>query len=92
MELVRIINVKPLQGYVVRVWFTDGSERDIDLEKYLRGPMFEEIRSNPEVFKSVHIGEGKTLSWDNGADIDPDTLYHELAPAWAVESELALNK
>lgn len=92
MELIRIKDVKPLQGYMVRVWFTDGSERDIDLEKYLRGTIFDEIRSDPEVFRSVHIGEGKTICWDNGADIDPDTLYHDLAPAWAFESELALTE
>jgi Protein of unknown function (DUF2442) len=26
--------------------------------------------------------EGGTIAWDNGADIDPDVLYHNLKPAW----------
>jgi hypothetical protein len=88
MELVRVKKVKPLNDFVVHVWFTNGTERDIDLEKYLHGPIFEEIRSNPETFRTLHVGEGKTLSWDDGADIDPDTLYHDLTPAWAEEFQL----
>lgn len=90
MELVRVKDVKPLDGYVVHVWFTNGTERDIDLEKYLWGPVFEEIRSNPEVFRSVKITKGRTIGWGDYADIDPDTLYHDLKPAWAEEPEVEL--
>jgi Protein of unknown function (DUF2442) len=85
-ELVRIRAVTPLVGFVVRLEFTDGSVRDVDLDKYLRGPIFEPLRSDPTRFREVTVepGEG-TISWPDGADIDPDVLYHDLLPAWACE-------
>ncbi|MGH9840908.1 MAG: DUF2442 domain-containing protein [Blastocatellia bacterium] len=89
-ELVRIRSVKPLEGFVVHVEFTDGVEREIDLEPYLRGPVFEALRSDPAVFRSVRVdARTKTLVWPNGADIDPDVLYHGLTPAWMEEENQA---
>ncbi|MGB7069373.1 MAG: DUF2442 domain-containing protein [Pyrinomonadaceae bacterium] len=86
MELVRVRDVKPLHDFVVHVWFSNDTDREIDLDKYLRGPVFEEIRSNPDVFRSIKVDKRmKTICWENGADIDPDTLYHDLTPAWAEE-------
>ena len=93
MDLVRIKSVKPLNGFVVHLEFTNDTARDVDLEPYLRGPVFDQIRTDPEVFRSVHVdARMKTICWDNGADIDPDTLYHNLTPAWAEEGEMELAK
>lgn len=93
MELVRIRSVKPLHDFVVHLEFTNDTSRDVDLEPYLRGVMFEQIRENPEVFRSVRVdGRVKTICWDNGADIDPDTLYHNLKPVWAEEKDMELAK
>lgn len=83
-----------LGAFRVRLGFTDGSSREIDLDRYLYGPIFEDIRNNPDVFRSAKIdGRMGTISWDNGADIDPDVLYHGLVPAWMEsvtdESEVA---
>lgn len=91
MELVRVINVKPLRDFVVRVWFSNGTDREIDLEKYLRGPVFERVRSNPEAFRSIRVTEGRTIGWGDDLDIDPDTLYHDLMPAWAEKAEIELR-
>ena len=82
--LVRIRSVAPIAGFVVRLEFTDGTAREVDLEKYLRGPIFEPIRTDPVRFREVTVEPGaRTISWPNGADIDPDVLYHGLEPAWA---------
>ena len=81
---VRIRLVKPLSGFVVHLEFTDNTTKDVDLEMYLRGPIFEPLRTNAERFREVRVEPGRgTISWPNGADIDPDVLYHGLEPAWA---------
>ncbi len=86
-RLVRVKAVVPLEDFAAHVTFDDGTQRTIDLDVYLRGRVFEAIRSNPAVFRTMHV-EGGTIAWENGADIDPDVLYHGLTPAWMEESEL----
>ncbi len=82
-RLVRVKSVDVLKDFIVRLEFTDDSQREIDLEPYLHGPIFEPIRNNPIVFRSVKVDKRMgTIVWENGADIDPDVLYHGLKPAW----------
>ncbi len=90
-RLIRIRSVEVLEGFRVRLEFTDDTQREMDLEPYLHGPVFEQIRNDPRVFRSVRLDpRAGTITWDNGADIDPDVLYHRLKPAWMeVEEELA---
>jgi hypothetical protein len=82
--LVRVKSVEPLEKFKVRITFKDGDQKEIDLEKFLRGEIFEPIRKNPEMFRSVKV-VGGTIGWENGADIDPDVLYYDLKPAWMEE-------
>jgi hypothetical protein len=82
--LVRVRDAEPLEGFRVRLAFEDGTQKEIDLEPYLHGPVFEPIRSDPAVFRSLEV-EGGTIAWANGADIDPDVLYYGLIPAWMEE-------
>jgi hypothetical protein len=80
---VRIYTVKPLEGFQVRLEFTDGTTKEVDLQPYLHGPIFEPIRNDLQVFRSVKVDSRMgTIVWDNGADIDPDVLYKGLTPAW----------
>lgn len=93
MQLVRIKSATPIGGFHVSVDFTDGTSREIDLEPFLRGKVFDEIRRDPIVFGKLMVNKrAGTIVWENGADIDPDVLYHNLKPAWAEESELELAK
>jgi hypothetical protein len=84
--LVKVKSATPLEGFVVRIAFQDGSVRDLDLESYLHGPIFEPIRDDMNVFGAMKVENG-TITWDNGADIDPDVLYHGLTPAWMEQPE-----
>lgn len=82
-RLVRVKSVKVLKGFGVSLEFTDGTHKEINLEPYLHGPIFESIRADPQVFGSVRVDDRMgTIVWDNGADIDPDVLYYGLKPAW----------
>ncbi len=85
--LVRVRSAEPTDGFNVLVTFEDGTRKQIDLEPYLVGPVFESVRNDPAMFRSMTI-RGNTIAWDNGADIDPDVLYYGLKPAWMVEEEL----
>ncbi|MBI1903495.1 MAG: DUF2442 domain-containing protein [Planctomycetia bacterium] len=82
-SMVRVRSAVPLSGFVVRVTFTDASQRDINLEPFLRGPVFEPIRASRETFCALRVDERMgTIVWPNGADIDPDVLFLNLRPAW----------
>jgi hypothetical protein len=80
--MVRICSVLPLDGFRVRLGFTDGTERALDLEPYLQGPVFEPLKQNPDLFRAVQVDEELgTVVWPNGADLCPDVLYESLTPA-----------
>ena len=88
-KLVRIRTVEPLERFCVRLGFTDGTTKEVNLEPYLRGPVFEPIRNDPEVFRAVKVDRQLgTIVWDNGADVDPDVLHKDRTPAW-METEQA---
>jgi len=87
-EMVRIQSVEPLSGFRVRLGFTNGTSREVDLEQYLHGPVFEPIRNDLNFFRRVSVDQrAGTIVWPNGADIDPDVLYLGLKPAWMETEE-----
>jgi hypothetical protein len=81
--MVRVRSAELLTGYQVRVIFTNGVERIVDLSPYLHGPIFDALRTDSHLFRSFTVDPVLgTIVWPNGADIDPDVLYGNLAPAW----------
>lgn len=67
---------------MVRLWFSDGSERFVDLAPFLWGPVFAEIAVDDDVFEQVRVDPGiGTIVWPNGADLDPDVLHGDHEPA-----------
>ena len=76
--MVRIRTVVVLDGFRIRLEFTDGTTGEIDLDPYLRGPVFEPLRRDRRLFEAVTVHPKlKTIVRPNGADLDPDVL-HEL--------------
>ncbi|TAK51040.1 MAG: DUF2442 domain-containing protein [Bacteroidetes bacterium] len=81
--MTRISKVKVLDNFRVQLVLTDGRHKIVDLEPYLHGPIFEPIKNDRPLFKTVKVDkELGTIVWDNGADIDPDVLIEDLTPAW----------
>jgi hypothetical protein len=86
-EIIRVARVEPLDGYRLRVRFANGEERDIDVERYLRGPVFEPIRKDRALFEAVTVDEELgVVVWPNGADIDSAVLHGAREPAWSEEA------
>lgn len=72
----RIRTVEPLEDFVLRLGFEDGTVREIDLAAELWGPVFQPLRDDPELFRQVRVDEELgTIVWPNGADMDPDVLH-----------------
>ena len=78
--MIRVQAVEPRAGHTVRVTFTNGERRDIDVSHYIdAGGIFAPIHDDPAFFRQVRAELG-TIAWPNGADIDPDVLSLGLPP------------
>ncbi|MFZ1122868.1 MAG: DUF2442 domain-containing protein [Candidatus Binataceae bacterium] len=73
MALLRISEVRPLEGFRLKLTLTDGSVIERDVSRLLVGPVFDPVRKDPSFFKKVRAQDG-TVVWPNGADLCPDVL------------------
>lgn len=79
--LIDVTDVRVLARYVVALTFADESERVIDLEPLLWGPMFEPLVADYNLFRQVAVDpDAGTIVWPNGADISPRTLFAKSRP------------
>ena len=75
----RIESAEYLESYKIRLLFSDGKTRVIDLENELWGEMFEPLK-NLETFQQFRVNqELRTIEWPNGADLAPEFLYETAA-------------
>lgn len=81
--MIRIQSVKHIKDFTVELLLTNGKRKIVDLEPFLRGPIFEPIRADQYLFETIHVDKDLgTIFWDNGADIDPDVLIQDRKPIW----------
>ena len=72
---LHVKHVKHLAGYSLRIVFSNGVVKDVDLSGELHGEVFEPLK-DPEFFKRVAVNpETETIEWPNGADFAPEFLY-----------------
>ena len=76
--MLEVLEAEHVDGYAVRVRFSNGECGIVDLEDSLWGPVFEPLK-DPRTFKLFRISEVlHTLCWKNDADFAPEYLYEKM--------------
>ncbi len=76
--MITVTSVQVLDGYRLRLGFSDGLVRDMDLTERLRtgGPVFGPLYKDHDLFARVYVDpEAGTIVWPNGADLAPEFLH-----------------
>jgi hypothetical protein len=71
--LPSIVNAEYRGDFRIQVTFNDGVQEVLDFSQWLQGPIFEPLKHR-EYFRRFFV-EGGAITWPNGADIAPETLY-----------------
>ena len=74
--MIWVTEVKALPDYRLWLRFSDGSQGNVDLKKFIFAdarPLVSALR-DPESFAAVHV-ELDTVVWSNGFDLAPEFLH-----------------
>jgi hypothetical protein len=67
--------------YTYHVQFEDKLNGNVDFQSFLWGDVFEPIKEE-KLFKKAFIDETSgAITWPNGADIAPETIYKKILTA-----------
>lgn len=88
-ELIKIHHVEPLEKHWLRITFSDGAVKDVDVGRLLAtGGVFSPIRDRREIFEQVRVNpETQTIEWPGEVDLDPDVLHGRFEPASGIRIE-----
>jgi hypothetical protein len=74
-QLIAVRAVQDISDYRLRLTFSNGAVKDIDLSAELWGEVFEPLK-DPAYFAQVSIPPGApSIEWPNGASFAPEWLY-----------------
>ena len=80
--MVDVTSVEVVEDRTVRLQFSDGCARTVDLRPFLWGPVFERIADDDDFFRRVRVDEEiGTIVWPNGADLAPELLHGDATKA-----------
>jgi len=85
--LPAVVRAEYRGGYQIRLFFNDGLVKTTDFKAWLSGPVFQPLKDQ-EYFRRFFV-DGGTVTWPNGADIAPETLY---AAAGEIEERPAAER
>ena len=76
--MLYVTSAEYVDGYQIRVGFSNGESGVVDLESALWGPVFEPLK-DLRAFRRFKLSEVlHTISWANGADFAPEFLYDKM--------------
>lgn len=71
--MLRVIDVDYIDDYKLKIKFSDGVIKNVNLLPYLKGEVFGELLDKN---KFIQYGlTPVTIEWTNGADLAPEFLY-----------------
>ena len=76
--MISVVNVKPLDNYLLLLEFDNSEKKIFDMKEYLDHGIFKDLK-NPGVFKSVKVSFD-SIEWINGADLCPEVLFEKSIP------------
>ena len=82
--MFKIVDVKVLLPYKIRLKYEDGVEGIVDLS-YLVGKGVFKKWEDPRKFADVHINSDGAVEWEGGIDLCPDALYMSITGKTAEE-------
>ena len=74
-----IVDAVYIGDYKIKLEFDNGEKKIADCEQWLKGEVFQPLQDK-EYFQKFFL-DGWSISWPNGADIAPETLYKYSSPA-----------
>lgn len=88
-DLMKILDVETLDDHWLRLTFSDGAVKDVDVDALLAaGGVFAPIRDDRAAFEEVRVNpETQTIEWPGQVDLDPDVLYGTHEPASGIPIE-----
>jgi len=70
---IEVLDAKYLVDYKIRLLFSTGESKIVDLSEELTGKVFEPLKDK-SYFQSFKI-KYNTIEWSNGADFAPEFLF-----------------
>ncbi|MEI7510904.1 MAG: DUF2442 domain-containing protein [Candidatus Peregrinibacteria bacterium] len=71
--MIWVTDVQYITGYTVLVTFNTGEKKRVDLEYKMKNGVFLPLKKIDH-FKRFSL-KNDTITWENGADIAPESLY-----------------
>ena len=78
----KVISVKPLENYLLKIEFSDGFRKVIDIRPFI-GKGISAALKDEAYFRRVNLEDGGGIAWPNGYDFCPNFLRDDV-PAVSV--------
>ena len=85
--MIRVVDVDYIKDYTLSITFSDGVKKVVDLQPYLNGGVFEQLKDLSQ-FRQYGLNHW-TIEWACGVDLAPEFLY---SLPYANEDETVLHQ